>query len=209
MILFEIGTISQQPTEVTTTTGKTYLQFAIQVMTEKGTAISREIKIWNQDLINYAKTNLNVGMPIVVRGTPDVSAYVNQQGKATYSFRINANSIDLMQINNQAHNQQNNYQPAQQQVYQQPNYNNTQQLQPNPQPINQATNLQNQLLGEALQTNDVTNSYTQPQLNNLNAVVPPNQFVAPQQQQQQRFNNFNNPQPVNNYNQKFNNFGNN
>lgn len=208
MILFEIGTISQQPTEVTTTTGKTYLQFAIQVMTEKGTAISREIKIWNQDLINYAKTNLNVGMPIVVRGTPDISAYINQQGKATYSFRINANSIDLMQINNQAQNQQNNYQPAQQQVYQQPNYNNTQKLQPNPQPINQATNLQNQLLGEALQINDVTNSYTQPQLNNLNAVVPPNQFLAPQQQQQ-RFNNFNNPQPVNNYNQKFNNFGNN
>lgn len=208
MILFEIGTISQQPTEVTTTTGKTYLQFAIQVMTEKGTAISREIKIWNQDLINYAKTNLNVGMPIVVRGTPDISAYINQQGKATYSFRINANSIDLMQISNQAQNQQNNYQPAQQQVYQQPNYNNTQKLQPNPQPINQATNLQNQLLGEALQINDVTNSYTQPQLNNLNAVVPPNQFLAPQQQQQ-RFNNFNNPQPVNNYNQKFNNFGNN
>lgn len=208
MILFEIGTISQQPTEVTTTTGKTYLQFAIQVMTEKGTAISREIKIWNQDLINYAKTNLNVGMPIVVRGTPDISAYINQQGKATYSFRINANSIDLMQINNQAQNQQNNYQPVQQQVYQQPNYNNTQKLQPNPQPINQATNLQNQLLGEALQINDVTNSYTQPQLNNLNAVVPPNQFLAPQQQQQ-RFNNFNNPQPVNNYNQKFNNFGNN
>lgn len=206
MILFEIGTVSQQPTEVTTTTGKTYLQFAIQVMTEKGTAISREIKIWNQDLINYAKTNLNVGTPIVVRGTPDVSAYVNQQGKATYSFRINANSIDLMQINNQPQNQQNNYQPVQQQVYQQPNYNNTQQLQPNPQTINQPTNLQNQLLGEALQTNDITNSYQQPQLNNLNAVIPPNQFVAPQQQ---RFNNFNQPQSNNTYTQKFNNFGNN
>lgn len=208
MILFEIGTVSQQPTEVTTTTGKTYLQFAIQVMTEKGTAISREIKIWNQDLINYARTNLNVGMPIVVRGTPDVSAYINQQGKATYSFRINANSIDLMQLNNQPQHQQNNYQPVQQQNYVQPNYNNTQQLQPNPQPISQTTNLQNQLLGEAFQTNDVTNNYPQQQLNNLNAVVPPNQFVAPQQQQQ-RFNNFNQPQPTNTYTQKFNNFGNN
>lgn len=209
MILFETGTVSQQPSEVTTTTGKTYLQFAIQVMTEKGTQITREIKIWNQDLMNYARTNVNVGMPIIIRGTPDVSAYINQQGKATYSFRINANSIDLMQINNQQQ-QQNNNQPVQQQTYTYPNYNSTQQLQPNPQPINQPTNLQNQLLDEAMQTTDVTNNYQQPQLNNLNAVVPPNQFAKSfVTNQQQKFNNFNNPQPVNNYNQKFNNFGNN